>query len=106
MSIIKCGECGKNISDKAFSCPGCGAPVNKSSSQNTIVVADTPKSRSLSALFALFLGGLGIHKFYLNQPGWGFVYLVFCWSLIPSLVAFFEAINFILMSDETFQERY
>ena len=26
MALIKCGECGKEISDKAASCPGCGAP--------------------------------------------------------------------------------
>ena len=28
MSLIKCYECGKEISDKAISCPNCGAPTN------------------------------------------------------------------------------
>lgn len=28
MSLIKCEECGKEISDKAGSCPNCGCPVN------------------------------------------------------------------------------
>lgn len=27
MALIKCSECGKEISDKASSCPNCGAPV-------------------------------------------------------------------------------
>ena len=27
MAIIKCTECGKEISDKAATCPSCGAPV-------------------------------------------------------------------------------
>ncbi len=27
MSLIKCSECGKEISDKAESCPNCGNPV-------------------------------------------------------------------------------
>ncbi len=27
MSLIKCNECGKEISDKASACPGCGCPV-------------------------------------------------------------------------------
>lgn len=27
MALIKCSECGKEISDKAASCPGCGCPV-------------------------------------------------------------------------------
>ena len=26
MALIQCSECGKQISDKAISCPGCGAP--------------------------------------------------------------------------------
>ena len=28
MSLIKCSECGKEISDKASSCPQCGCPIN------------------------------------------------------------------------------
>lgn len=27
MALIKCGECGKEVSDKAALCPGCGAPT-------------------------------------------------------------------------------
>lgn len=27
MALIKCPECGREISDKAVSCPGCGCPV-------------------------------------------------------------------------------
>lgn len=29
MSLIKCTECGKEISDKAVSCPNCGCPVSQ-----------------------------------------------------------------------------
>lgn len=29
MALIKCSECGKEISDKAASCPHCGCPVSK-----------------------------------------------------------------------------
>jgi len=29
MALIKCEECGKNVSDKAASCPNCGAPINE-----------------------------------------------------------------------------
>ncbi len=28
MSLIKCPECGKEISDRAVSCPNCGCPIN------------------------------------------------------------------------------
>jgi hypothetical protein len=27
MALIHCSECGREISDRASSCPGCGAPV-------------------------------------------------------------------------------
>ena len=29
MALIKCKECGKEVSDKALQCPNCGAPVKK-----------------------------------------------------------------------------
>lgn len=32
MSLIKCSECGKEISDKAASCSNCGNPINNSNS--------------------------------------------------------------------------
>ncbi len=33
MSLIKCSECGKEISDKATACVHCGCPVSKSSTE-------------------------------------------------------------------------
>jgi TM2 domain-containing membrane protein YozV len=48
------------------------------------------KNPTSALLLALFLGGLGIHKFYLGQTGLGIVYLLFCWTYIPSILAFFE----------------
>lgn len=29
MAIMKCSECGKEVSDKAKVCIGCGAPIKK-----------------------------------------------------------------------------
>ena len=49
------------------------------------------KNPTLAVVLALFLGGLGIHKFYLGQVGMGILYLLFSWTFIPSLVAFVEA---------------
>ena len=43
-------------------------------------------------LFAFFLGGLGAHKFYSGRIGMGILYLVFCWTFIPAIIAFIEAI--------------
>ena len=49
------------------------------------------KSVGLAVALALFLGGLGAHKFYLGQTGLGIVYILFCWTFIPSLIAAIEA---------------
>jgi TM2 domain-containing membrane protein YozV len=41
-------------------------------------------------LLALFLGGLGVHHFYLRRTGMGILYLCFCWTGIPSLLGLIE----------------
>jgi TM2 domain-containing membrane protein YozV len=43
-------------------------------------------------LLALFLGGFGVHKLYQGQVFMFLVYLCFCWTFIPAVVAFFEAL--------------
>ncbi|MCM1121847.1 MAG: TM2 domain-containing protein [Eubacterium sp.] len=40
-------------------------------------------------VLAAFLGSLGIHKFYAKHTMDGLKYLVFCWTFIPGLIAFF-----------------
>ena len=64
------------------------------------------KSKTTAAVLAFFLGGIGVHRFYLGQAGLGIVYLVFSWTLIPCLVAFIDFIGFLCMSDEQFNRRY
>lgn len=51
-----------------------------------------PVNKLSYALLALFVGGFGVHKFYAGKVGLGILYLVFCWTLIPGLVAFIEFI--------------
>ena len=44
------------------------------------------------ALCAIFLGGFGVHKFIAGKTGTGILYLLFCWTLIPSFVGLIEGI--------------
>jgi TM2 domain-containing membrane protein YozV len=41
-------------------------------------------------LLALFLGGFGIHQFYLRRTGLGILYLCFSWTPIPWVLGFIE----------------
>lgn len=64
------------------------------------------KSKSIAALLAFFLGGLGIHRFYLRQNGMGILYLIFSWTFIPTLIAFFDFFVLIFMSESSFNNKY
>ena len=66
----------------------------------------TSKNKLLATILALFLGGFGIHKFYLGKPFWGILYLLFFWTGIPGLVAFIEAICYICTSDDNWNKKY
>ena len=64
------------------------------------------KNRIVAAILAFFLGGFGVHKFYLGRIGWGVSYLLFFWTFIPSIVAFVEFIIYLCTSDEDFARKY
>ena len=42
MSLIKCKECGKEISDQASSCPHCGCPINPSAQSISVNMNNGP----------------------------------------------------------------
>ena len=50
------------------------------------------KSAAVAITLAIFLGGLGAHHFYMRRTGLGFLYLAFCWTLVPTVVALIEAL--------------
>lgn len=73
------------------------------------------KSKIVAGLLAFFLGGFGVHKFYLGCTTSGIIMLVvFLFgfiiigipSLIIALIAFIEALIYLFKSDEQFEEIY
>lgn len=64
------------------------------------------KDKSIAAILALFLGGFGIHRFYLNQPVLGILYLIFCWTFIPAFIGLIDFICFLAMSKNSFDLKY
>jgi len=128
---VYCPQCGAPVNDGMYKCEYCGAaiaqpqpqaqpqyqPQYQPQPQQVVYVqqsapvnyerANWPiKSKIVAALLALFLGGLGIHKFYLGQSGKGVLYLVFCWTYIPGILAFIEAITILCSNDENFMIKY
>ncbi len=70
--------------------------------------ANVGKSKTVAVLLALFLGGLGIHQFYLGHTGRGIAMLVllvlfFPAALVWALVDFFR---FLSLSTDDFDRRY
>jgi TM2 domain-containing membrane protein YozV len=104
MALITCKDCDKEISQNAVSCPKCGSPV--AGNEPPITKLAIHKSKSMAVVLALILGGLGMHKFYLGQPGIGFIYLIFCWTFIPSILGVIEAILYLFHSEEKFQKSF
>ncbi len=48
MAMIKCPECGRDVSDKAPSCPNCGCPINSNAAAKTDRSADIEKFLDLA----------------------------------------------------------
>jgi TM2 domain-containing membrane protein YozV len=64
------------------------------------------KNRIVAILLALFLGSLGIHRFYLRKPFSGVLYVIFFWTGIPAILSVISAFRYAFMSDEKFDHRY
>ena len=94
-NMTPCRGCGKEIHKTAATCPHCGAP------QRT----NRYKSKTAAGVLAIFLGGLGIHRFYLGQ-WWGIIYLLLFWTWIPGLIALTEGIVFLATNNEKWDKKY
>ena len=58
------------------------------------------KPRVVAILLAFFLGGFGVHRFYMNRPGTGILYMVFFWTAIPLLCALIEVLLLLLFTTD------
>lgn len=130
-SRMRCPICDEDISANAKKCRHCGETLDVSMriaeearraserQGNVYMNASAPqmfasparghsrtKSKMVAFLLAWLLGGIGGHKFYLGRVGQGLLYLIFCWTFIPAIIAFIEGIVYITMDDERFWEKY
>lgn len=66
MALIKCKECGKDITDNSTRCPHCGA-INTNTTQQSKSNNNQESSSALAGIFALIIVGLIV---------WGIVSLI------------------------------
>ncbi len=131
-----CSNCGQEVSAVAIACPHCGVPPRKerhfcfncgeavSPAQIMCVhcgaglaqTAALRKDKTAAGLLAIFLGSLGIHKFYLGYSRAGVTMLLLTIIAGPltlgivagimELIALIEGIIYLTKSDEEFQATY
>jgi TM2 domain-containing membrane protein YozV len=95
-----CVNCGTSIDAQAEICPGCGVR------QPSLRRPGKISRRVAAAIFAILLGSFGVHRFFLGQIGWGILYVLFCWTLIPAVAGLIEGILYLTMSEEEFEAKY
>ena len=70
-----CSNCGKEVNENAVICVNCGCSLEGTSNNQSVNVTInnntsngvSPKSRLVAFLLCTFLGGLGIHRFYVGK---------------------------------------
>lgn len=81
-----CTNCGQELEDNATFCFSCGKKIDEIKNEDTKnededskkegVSITTQKSKIAAGLFGIFLGGLGIHNFYLGYNSKGLAQLL------------------------------
>lgn len=96
---VYCHACGAQIDARAEICPRCGV-------RQRAVITRARKDKLAAALLAIFLGGFGVHKFYLGKTAQGIIYLIFFWTAIPAIIGFIEGILYLVKSDEDWAKEW
>lgn len=131
MEYINCRKCGQQISDSSAFCPYCGAPVSKDvfcpecgikvqedarfcHNCGKSLYREYPgdggyaKDKTIAGIFAILLGSLGIHYFYLGKITAGILTIILscCTCGIWSLLMFIQGIMMLVMPETEFREKY
>jgi TM2 domain-containing membrane protein YozV len=108
-----CHHCGVAIAAIAEICPKCGVRQVGQHAGREREGSDSP-NKIAACLFALFLGLLGAHRFYLGQRSWGVFYLLmnvflFWTGIVPAIflvVCLIEGVVYLTYTDSAFAARY
>ena len=129
-----CSNCGKEVHEKAVACPACGIPPRAEHKFcNQCGTATEPgrticgkcgssllpvgtKDKTAAGLLGIFLGSLGIHKFYLGYTGEALVMLlgtllgsfITCGvsGAVLGVIGLVEGIIYLTKTDDEFHRLY
>ena len=91
-----CAHCGAQLVDEAVVCPKCGCAVAPT---KTVDPNASPKSRLIALLLCIFVGGLGIHRFYVGKIGTGIL-----WLLTAGCFGIGALVDIIMIATENFTD--
>ncbi|MFI3220858.1 MAG: NINE protein [Methylococcales bacterium] len=110
---VACIGCGMNPHDATAHCPACGAETNdkqvmcvKCGVGLSVASTNKKKDKTMAALYALLVGGLGLHKFYHGSWGWGILYIIFCWTFIPAILGVIEGVYYLTVDSAKYDLKY
>lgn len=114
-----CQHCGESIDKDCVVCPKCGKQVKEISgnSDKSIIINNSsnavanasvngignmisPKSRLVSLLLCLFVGFLGVHRFYVGKIGTGLI-----WLFTLGFLGFGVLIDFFIILFGSFRDK-
>ncbi|MCC8141314.1 MAG: NINE protein [Lachnospiraceae bacterium] len=109
-----CKNCGSSMNDNAKFCPKCGTPVtpegsagttfsdygNATAAQPAPEIEVSEKSWLAALLLEIFLGGLGIHRFYVGKIGTGIL-----WLLTAGIVGIGWIVDLVMIATGKFKDK-
>lgn len=77
MALIKCIDCGTEVSDKAEKCPKCACPISKKeNNEQTQVIEQTSKRLKMQLLIGVVVLFLGFLFLFSGSSGGAMVFLI------------------------------
>ena len=121
-----CANCGKELNPNSFACMNCGVASNygaanpnanydyNNNTNNSGVFGGTTnknwcppdKDKTTAIILALFLGGWGVHNFYLGESQKGILRLLTSFIGIGGILALIDVIKMVTDSYEVSTEKY
>lgn len=93
-----CAFCGAEVNPNAAVCLTCGCPTKGAGAAGADGWVPAGKEKIVAILLAFFLGGFGIHNFYLGETKKGILRLLTCWIGLGGILALIDFIKMLIGS--------